>query len=545
MTWRGGFRRGGVRPGSAPPNLGHLWLAGLLLVCVILFHVSTAHALVERFAVIVSNNQGATSDGPLRYAATDAERVHDVLRDLGGFEPVNTVLLREENADTVKSSLIAINDRIRQRSSLPDTQVMLFFYYSGHADAEHLHLGRSLLSVRELTQLISGSAAHFRIAVLDACRSGAITRNKGGRIVAPFPLIADETLSGQGLAFLTASASDEDAQESEELRGSFFTHAFVSGLLGAADTNRDGQVALDEAYRHAYAGTLRATSRTFAGTQHPTFRYDFRGQGDLILTRPSAHAAERAHLHAPNAMDVLVLQGNEHGVVVAEVGSGVQNRMISVRPGRFFVRVRARDVLYEGPLDAPAGASVAIDVESLDRVEYARLVRKGEGHADAAHALEVGARLRSTLPNAETACVGAFVGYGIDFQSFGMRARLGACSSSSENAALDTTVTAYDSDVRVYQAWDMAPLTLELGLGVGGSVFTQSFATRGHAPTRVSFVPFLAIGAAAWLDLGGAYHAGLDLNAETHVMSIDEGNGATETKAAIALRTSVSIGRHF
>jgi hypothetical protein len=531
----------GLRAGSTPPSLG---VAGLLLLFACL-QASTAHALVERFAVIVSNNRGGESDGPLRYAATDAERMHDVLRDLGGFEPVNTVVLREENADTVKSTLIAINDRIRQRISLPDTQVMLFFYYSGHADAEQLHLGRSALSIRELTQLISGSAAHFRIAVLDACRSGAITRSKGGRIVAPFPLIAEETLPGQGLAFLTASASDEDAQESEELRGSFFTHAFVSGLLGAADTNRDGQVALDEAYRHAYAGTLRATSRTFAGTQHPTFRYDFRGQGDLILTRPSAHASERAHLHAPNAMDVLVLQGSEHGVVVAEVGSGVQNRMVSVRPGRFFVRVRARDVLYEGAVDAPAGASVAIDVDELDRVEYARLVRKGEGGADTAHAVEVGGRLRSVLPNAETVCIGGFVGYGIDFQSLGLRTRIGACTSHSDGNAVDSTVNAYDADVRVYHAWDMARLTLELGLGVGGSVFRQTFSTRGSAPTRTSFVPFLAIGAATWLDLGGAYHVGLDLNAETHVMPIDDGNGSTETKAAIALRTSLSLGRHF
>lgn len=536
MTSRRGFRAD-----STPPSLG----VGGLLLCFAMFLPTTAHALVERYAVIASNNHGADSDGPLRYAATDAERVHDVLRDLGGFEPVNTVVLREESADTVKSTLIAINDRIRQRISLPDTQVMLFFYYSGHADAEQLHLGRSSLSIRELTQLISGSAAHFRIAVLDACRSGAITRSKGGRIVAPFPLIVEETLAGQGLAFLTASASDEDAQESEELRGSFFTHAFVSGLLGAADTNRDGQVALDEAYRHAYAGTLRATSRTFAGTQHPTFRYDFRGQGDLILTRPSAHAAERAHLHAPNAMDVLVLQGSEHGVVVAEVGSGVQNRMISVRPGRFFVRVRARDVLYEGALDAPAGASVAIDVEALDRVAYARLVRKGEGGARAVHSMEVGGRVRTVLPNAETMCVGGFVGYGVDFQSLGLRARLGACTSSTSSDAIDGTVNAYDSDVRVYHAWDLAPLTVELGLGLGGSLFTQRFATRGFAPARTTFVPFLAIGGAAWLDLGDAYHVGLDLNAETHVMPLDAGNGETATKAAIALRTSVSIGRHF
>lgn len=36
---------------------------------------------------------------------------------------------------------------------------------------------------------------------------------------------------------------------SAEIRGSWFTHALVSGLLGAADRNRDGLVVLEEAYR--------------------------------------------------------------------------------------------------------------------------------------------------------------------------------------------------------------------------------------------------------------------------------------------------------
>jgi uncharacterized caspase-like protein len=77
---------------------------------------------------------------------------------------------------------------------------------------------------------------------------------------------------------LTASSANEDAQESDEIKGSFFTHALVSGLMGAADRDKNGVVVLEEAYRHAYDATVRASSRTFAGMQHPTFHYDSAGR---------------------------------------------------------------------------------------------------------------------------------------------------------------------------------------------------------------------------------------------------------------------------
>src|SRR4051812_37133854 len=83
--------------------------------------------------------------------------------------------------------------------------------------------------------LVRGSAATFRILAVDSCRSGALTRVKGGR--PPFDIRIDEHLSEQGLVLLTSSAADEDAQESDALRGSFFMHHFVSALLGAADAD--------------------------------------------------------------------------------------------------------------------------------------------------------------------------------------------------------------------------------------------------------------------------------------------------------------------
>ncbi|HKP58329.1 MAG TPA: caspase family protein [Polyangiales bacterium] len=516
-----------------------LWL---LWVALAWLWPGLALAHVERFAIVAGNNTGVGSDAPLSYAAADATRVYDVLRELGGFQPANMVLLHDEDADTLRRSLITVNQRIRSAMSLPDTQVMLFVYYSGHADGEDLHLAGTRLSVAEFAQLVTGSAASFRLLVLDACRSGALTRAKGGKIKPAFP-IPDEALPGDGVAFLTASAVSEDAQESEELRGSFFTHALVSGMLGAADDDRDGRVVLDEAYRYAYQSTLRATSRTASGIQHPTFRYDLRGQGDLVLTRPDAYAAKRASLSFPKGLGFLLMREHADGPVVAEVSERADNRTLSVRAGAYFVRGRGDDVLYEGPIEAAPGGATEVRVEQLNRIEYAKLVRKGKGVAQVAQALEVGGRVRSALPNADHPCVGGYLGYGLDFAQFGARARLSMCMSGFSNMDLQAHTNAYDLDARVHRAWDLDLVSIELGLGGGASLFTQQFDLRGDAPQRYSLVPFLLLGATASIDIHRGLYASLDLSAETHFLPLLR--DTVERSVSFALRMSLGVGQRF
>jgi len=101
-------------------------------------------------------------------------------------------------------------------------------------------------------------------------------------------------------------------------RGRSFSHALISGLLGAADSNGDGDVALEEAYHHAYESTLRATSRTLAGTQHPTFQYEVKGQGSLVLTRPGRARGKRAELVFPTGVDYLVMADDAQGSVIGK-----------------------------------------------------------------------------------------------------------------------------------------------------------------------------------------------------------------------------------
>jgi hypothetical protein len=508
---------------------------------------SPAFARVQRFAVVVGNDVGQGDDARLRYAESDARKVSQVLRDLGGFDAADTVVLLGEDAASARRTLISVNDRIRAAQALPDTQTLLFVYYSGHADSLALRLGTSRFELGELTQLVRGSAATFRLLVVDACRSGVLTRVKGGRPVAGFDLSKNAGLRGEGLAFLTASSANEDAQESDEIRGSFFTHAFVSGLLGAADRDGDGTVVLDEAYRYAYDATLRATSRTFAGTQHPTFAFEMRGQESLALTRPGATAASRATRSFPAGIDFIVLQSGPQGPVAGEVFGGAPARTLSLRPGRYFVRGRGRDVLFEGNVDAAAGKVTPIDTARLDRVQYARLVRKGGQRSRAiSHAAELGASARSTLPNADGPCFGAMFAYRATLEAITLAARAGYCSSGYQNAVLDASTDEYAFDAGAEHAWDFAPGTLAVALAAGATLVHQSFTTRGLAPSRTAASPYVAAGGRLSRELSERLFAVLDVRAEWHLVELQRRSASPSAlESAFAVRAAIGVGSQF
>src|SRR5439155_586024 len=128
---------------------------------------STADA-ATRYALVVGNDSGDRDEARLRFAEHDADRVSQTLVDLGGFAAGNVVTLRGSDADAMRAALIGINDRIRT-SGAADT--MLVVYYSGHADAEALHLNGTTLPLAQLEQLVRGSSATFRMLILDSCRS--------------------------------------------------------------------------------------------------------------------------------------------------------------------------------------------------------------------------------------------------------------------------------------------------------------------------------------------------------------------------------------
>ena len=212
--------------------------AAVLAALVVLIAASTASAEVVRFAMVIGANRGLAGEESLRYAVDDATKVARVLGELGGVPAEHMTVLADRDAESVRRALIVLNERIRARRTA-GAEIVLYVYYSGHADAHALHLGGTTLELAELEGLVRGSAADLRLLVLDACRSGALTRVKGGRPAPPVAIALDDRLRGEGLAILSSSSGSEDAQESDDLRGSFFTHYLVSALLGAGDDEAD------------------------------------------------------------------------------------------------------------------------------------------------------------------------------------------------------------------------------------------------------------------------------------------------------------------
>ena len=292
--------------------------------------VATQAFAERRFALLVGANDGWAMDRPLRYAHDDAQRVKDVLTELGNVAPDDATLL----TDPTTTELLQALDRIDAQLATERGPTVLLFYYSGHSDAAALHLRGPALSMVSLAERLSTAKASLTVAVLDACRSGAILGVKGAAPVVPVRMVADEPT--QGFALLSSSGADELSQESRALSGSIFTHHWISALRGAGDVDADGVVRLTEAYTYAYERT-RADTESTALNQTPGYRFNLRGQGDVALTRLLATAGTLELETEPSQRYVVVDATEQH--LVAEVRSTpTERRRIQLAAGAYRIK---------------------------------------------------------------------------------------------------------------------------------------------------------------------------------------------------------------
>src|SRR6478735_7122953 len=258
-------------------------------------------ALVAGRLAIVASSSTADGQAQLRYAGRDADRVAEVLRELGGFDDVWS--LREPNGSALRAALA----RAEQVAAV-DPKLELVVYYSGHADARGLLLGREQFRYDELRATLARSRAAVRVAVLDACHSGSVVTPKGGQPTAGFPIPEIPAARVQGAAILAASTATELAQESSELEGSYFTHHMLSALRGAGDRDEDGLVTLGEAYEYAYGRTVAATLTSlrrkgralWLPAGKPTTYYVATARNEIVA-EVTSQPARRAHLVLPPA----------------------------------------------------------------------------------------------------------------------------------------------------------------------------------------------------------------------------------------------------
>jgi uncharacterized caspase-like protein len=230
----------------------------------------------------------------LKYAVNDARAFYDLLVKTNQIPSANVFLMVNEQA-VLKQLRSTLGTRLKNKAGKDD---MVIIYFAGHGaterdmmspdgdglekyllpyDANPYDLYASALPMREIAHIFHRIRSERLIFIADACYSGA----SGGRTVSTSDAranISDAFLEritgGKGKVIITASSANEVSVEKDELRHGVFTYYMVEGLRGKADTDQNGLITIDEAYRYVSDKVTQATGQE----QHPVKKGAVEGQ---------------------------------------------------------------------------------------------------------------------------------------------------------------------------------------------------------------------------------------------------------------------------
>jgi hypothetical protein len=351
----------------------------ILLACSLFaggVRAESAPVPLQRFTLVIGANIAGGDRPRLQYAVSDAERFARVMIELGGVAPANEIVLRQPRLRDLVDALDQLSARVAdaRRKAGADGRTEVVVYYSGHADEQGLLIGDDRYSYRSLRDRLDQIPADVRIAVLDACASGAFTRIKGGRARPAF--LVDQSTSVRGHAFLTSSAATEVAQESDRIRASYFTHYLISGFRGAADLSGDGRITLSEAYQFALDETLRRTVDTKGGAQHPSWDINLSGTGDVVMTDVRQTTAT---LVLAEELEGRFFVRNAAEEMIVELYKPRGRRVeLGIEPGSYAVRLELQKAPMVATVQIADGAKVVVDRAQFGPAAVEATRRRGD-----------------------------------------------------------------------------------------------------------------------------------------------------------------------
>lgn len=337
----------------------------------------TSQTSIRRMVLVVGANNGGPGRVTLRYAGTDASRVATLTEELGGVSPTDIVRINDSKLSSLREALNAMQAKLAGAKA-PGVRVEFLFYYSGHSDESGLLLSGQRYSYSELRSRVEAMPAEVKIAILDSCASGAFTRTKGGKRRPAF--LVDESSRVNGYALIASSSATELSQESDRIASSFFTHYFVSGLRGGADSNRDGRVTLNEAYQYAFDETVSRTESTQAGAQHPAYNMHLAGTGDVVMT--DLRSTRASLVVGKNIVGRLFIRDAKGNLVIELTKKQRHPMTLGVAPDTYSIVLLANGKLSRASLVLRNGKPVTLSASSFVEFEGEQTVTRGSHPTD-------------------------------------------------------------------------------------------------------------------------------------------------------------------
>jgi hypothetical protein len=284
-----------LKPGSNHIQIRVTDTDGLITEKTITVHSTPSERNV--WAVVVGIN-----DYPqlprLKYAVSDAREFYRLLVERNRVPEKNITLLVNDQA-SLGNLRSLLGTHLKEAAGKED-MVIIFFAGHGAAEADSSSaegdglekylmtweanprdLYATAMPMVEVARILNRIRSERLVFIVDSCYSGA----SGGRTVSTGGIRAnisdtflDRIAGGRGKVIITASAANEVSVEKDELRHGVFTYYLLEGLRGAADSDRDGTITVDEAYRYVSEKVPRATGQE----QHPVKKGTV--EGDLVIS---------------------------------------------------------------------------------------------------------------------------------------------------------------------------------------------------------------------------------------------------------------------
>ena len=192
------------------------------------------------------------------FANEDARAFYDYAIRALGVRPENIKLMLDEQADEVEI-LAAFQNWLPVKVKKSKTDVYVF--YSGHGlpgedgkslyilpqGADRQFIAKTALNQQEIIAALQAVKPKSVTMFMDACYSGQI-RTGDTLIASARPLALSSTTASFPSEFtvFTASAPDQIASSSPDLKHGIFSYYLMKGMEGDADENRDGKITAAE-----------------------------------------------------------------------------------------------------------------------------------------------------------------------------------------------------------------------------------------------------------------------------------------------------------
>ena len=222
---------------------------------------------MAKVALLVGVSEYEPGLNPLPGSVKDVDAMQRVLAhpEMGGFAEADITVLKNPQRQAMEDAIYSLfSDRKKDD--------LLLFYFSGHGIKDEngrLYLatratrkdsnGRlvppSAVAAASLHENINASRSQRQVMILDCCFSGAVAQ--GMTVKDDGTVNLKDYLGGKGRAILTSSTSTEysfgSATPGHEDEGlSIYTRYLVEGIeKGAADTDGDGWIAVEELHEYA------------------------------------------------------------------------------------------------------------------------------------------------------------------------------------------------------------------------------------------------------------------------------------------------------